>query len=570
MTEEQAKPQGTPPPIPAPPDFPVTWENPEDGRLFWTRDRVHYPDQISPLTMSTFRETVMLGWHAAAAAYELPVIGPRGILINHYVYTTMMPVVAPPAEMAARGKRSEEKLKATLVRLGALWENEWLPEAKEHLGFWESFDLTAASLPALNDHLQETLKRFKRIYDIHFLCFFPSALAVGLFDELYHDLFSPEGALEPYRLLQGFDNKNLEGHRVLWKLGRQALADPVVRSALETDDAARIPDVLEDTPEGRAFLAALGAFLAKYGRCTDKFGLDSPSWIEDPTPVIDNLKSYVTQPDRDLEDDLAKLAAERERSVAETRQRLNGYPRPVVDQFEMLLGAAQAATMLIEEHTFWLDYGSTYCVRQVLLEFGRRFAAGGAIPAPGDVFFLTLDELRETAATLPQMNRNEMIARRRAEWERFRHVNPPSALGTPPPGAPPDNPFMRAVGKFFGMPPRPTGNTSLLRGNPGSAGKARGPAKVVRFLSEAGKLKPGDILIAETTLPPWVPLFATAAAVVTDSGGILSHSAIVAREYQIPAVVGVGVATSAIRDGQIVEVDGDTGEVRIVSSTQEA
>ena len=78
-------------------------------------------------------------------------------------------------------------------------------------------------------------------------------------------------------------------------------------------------------------------------------------------------------------------------------------------------------------------------------------------------------------------------------------------------------------------------------------------------------LKPGDVLVAETTAPPWTPLFATAAAIVTNTGGILSHCAVVAREYRIPAVVGTGIATQVIRDGQTVEVDGDKGIVRIVN-----
>jgi pyruvate,water dikinase len=87
--------------------------------------------------------------------------------------------------------------------------------------------------------------------------------------------------------------------------------------------------------------------------------------------------------------------------------------------------------------------------------------------------------------------------------------------------------------------------------------------QVVRSLAEANKLQPGDILVTETTAPPWTPLFGTAAAVVTDAGGILSHCAVVAREYGIPAVVGTGLATATLRDGQLVEVDGDAGVVHI-------
>jgi pyruvate,water dikinase len=105
----------------------------------------------------------------------------------------------------------------------------------------------------------------------------------------------------------------------------------------------------------------------------------------------------------------------------------------------------------------------------------------------------------------------------------------------------------------------------VLRGAAGSAGNARGIARVVRSLADAQRLQPGEILVTETTAPAWTPLFATAAAVVTDAGGVLSHCAVVAREYMIPAVVGVGMATAVIPDGATIEVDGSAGIVRIIA-----
>jgi rifampicin phosphotransferase len=119
--------------------------------------------------------------------------------------------------------------------------------------------------------------------------------------------------------------------------------------------------------------------------------------------------------------------------------------------------------------------------------------------------------------------------------------------------------------KFFGGPPPVQTDQAVVTGYAGSPGIARGPARVIRSLVDAARLQPGEILVTETTAPPWTPMFATAAAVVTDTGGVLSHCAVVAREYRIPAVVGTGVATSKIADGQIVEVDGDAGIVRLVS-----
>ena len=211
---------------------------------------------------------------------------------------------------------------------------------------------------------------------------------------------------------------------------------------------------------------------------------------------------------------------------------------------------------------FWIDFASTHRVRRVLLEIGRRLAEAHAIEQPADVFCLTLDELRDLVPAPIHRDHRPQVGERRAEIRHFRAVTPPPVLGTDN-GPPPDDPVGRFFGKFFGGPPPASEAPDVLRGNAGSPGKARGPAKVVRSLADATKLQQGDVLVAETTAPPWTPLFATAAAIVTDTGGILSHCAVVAREYRIPAVVGTGRATAAIRDGQILEVDGDAGLVRI-------
>ncbi|RIK41846.1 MAG: hypothetical protein DCC58_11910 [Chloroflexi bacterium] len=121
------------------------------------------------------------------------------------------------------------------------------------------------------------------------------------------------------------------------------------------------------------------------------------------------------------------------------------------------------------------------------------------------------------------------------------------------------------MGKFFGAPPPPSDEPGVLRGAAGSAGSVRGVARVVRSLADAQRLQPGEILVTETTAPAWTPLFASAAAVVTDTGGVLSHCAVVAREYMIPAVVGTAMATAVIPDGATIEVDGAAGVVRILA-----
>jgi pyruvate,water dikinase len=420
----------------------------------------------------------------------------------------------------------------------------------------------SASTPALIAHLGETIARTERLFEFHDLCMVPTFLAISMFDDLYRDLFGGEQALEGYRLLQGFDNKTLETDRALWQLSRQARSAPEVQQALAEQPAGKIIAVLEQSAAGRAFLASLQAFLHEYGQRSE-LAISSPRWIEDPTPAIAILQDYIAQPDRDRQAERAALAETRAQLIAQTRLRLHGYPQPVVSRFEFLLKAAQAATVLSEDHAFWIDMRGLYRFRLVVLEFGRRFAEAGVLEGPDDIFYLTLEEVRQTAEALPKLDRRLIVAGRRAELAYFRTIEPPPALGTPPEGTPPDGALSRAIEKFYGPPPAPAVEADVVAGHAGSPGVVRGTARVIRSLTEADRLQYGEVLVAEATLPEWTPLFATAAAVVTDIGGILSHSAVVAREYCIPAVVGTGIATATIRDGQLIEVDGTRGIVRL-------
>jgi len=545
--------------IAAPPNFPVAWESPDDERLSWTQDRMHNPDPLLPLERS-FWNIVYAGFNRAAEAYEMPTrIKARPV--NTYYYIALKPAVSPE-EVEAQGKRADAQIDAAMARLGELWRGEWLPEIQSHLAWWDAFDLRGAAAPDLLEHLEETLKRAARLWELHFRIVLPTYMAMSQFDDLYRELFAGEGAFRSYRLLQGFDNKTLEAGRALWELSRRALASAEVRRTLEGHAAGAVLAELGKTPAGRAFQQELRLYLEVFGLRGEKWGLSYPSWIEDPTAAIKNLKDYIARSDRDPRAEQATLADARDRAIAEARERLQGYPRPVVERFEFLLKAAHQGAVLSEDHGFWIDFASTHRVRRLLLECGRRLADAHAIAQAADVLYLTLDELRGLVGEPSPGDHRSGVVERQAEVRHFRAISPPPVLGTDN-GPPPDDPVGRFFGKFFGGPPPAPEAPSVLRGNAGSPGKVRGPAKVVRSLAEATKLRQGDVLVAETTAPPWTPLFATAAAIVTDTGGILSHCAVVAREYRIPAVVGTGRATAEIRDGQILEVDGDAGLVRI-------
>lgn len=551
---------------PAVTDFPVVWEHPDDEALWWARDRMHRPGQTSPFAHSWERSVFMPGFTAAAEAYSLPIGGWDARWVNTYGYSTIRPPAGMPEEIEAKGRRAEEALRLAIGRLSEAWETEHLPEILEHLAFWEAFDLEGATLPELTRHLEETLERGRRLWEVHFLIVHPAYIAVSEFEELYKELFGAAGAHEAFRLLAGLPNKTVESGQALWRLSRRARAFPEVLDALRTRAPGEVLPLLEGMEAGKSFLGEFRAYLEAYGERGELWGLESVSWIEDPTPVVRTLAEFVDRPDGDdPAAEIERLAVERERAVAEARIRLEGQPPEARGRFEAMLVAAQVGIVLTEDHGFYIDFCAHYRMRRVLLEVGRRLVRAGVLPDVDAVFMLTIDELLETAHGFPEVDRHALVAERRAEMERFAGVDAPLGIGTPPSEPPPDNPVTRALGKLFGRGPvQATDEVDVLAGHPGASGAVTGTARVVRDLEDADRLEPGDVLVAETTAPPWTPLFAVAAAVVTDTGGTLSHCAIVAREYGIPAVVGIGDATRRIADGQLVEVDGDRGVVRVV------
>ncbi len=551
--------------IPVPAGLTIEWEQPEDEHNFWALDRMHFPHPTTRIDDVMHHMIYGPGMNHGFATYDMPMRADARRIWAH-LYMSVTPLRLPDEELEAMGKRSEEKLGAAMGQIMERWETTWLPEIQEHLRYWENFDLQGASISELLSHLDETLHRLQRVWALHFEIVFPVQLPVSLFDEFYRDLFGDDNKFAAFGLVQGFDNLTVRAGTELWKLRRTAQASPGVGTILNEHAAADVLPALDATDDGRRFLGELREYLDEYGQRGESWGVSFPSWIEDPTTVIATLQEYMTQPDRDPEQELVDMAADREQHIAAARERLQSYPEPVRNQFEFLLKAAQEGNILSEDHGFWIDFRTSYQVRRVFMEFGRRFVETNIIADANDIFHLTIDEIRETTERLGEiaLDRTALVAERKAEIERYQSVALPPAVGTEPPGPPPVNPMTQLLGKFFGKPPQPSANPNVLNGAAGSPGIVQGTARIIRTLADASQLRAGDILVAETTAPPWTPLFATVAAVVTDTGGVLSHCAVVAREYRIPAVVGTGMATSVIKDGQLIEVDGDRGIVRVV------
>lgn len=553
-------------------DFPVHWRKPTDAQLFWQYRPDHFPYQIKPLAEQFCIDSFECGYRVHDM-YGVPV-HLRAMVVNGYYYMAFAPPVLPPgvangqhpinmAEVEAHYMRN---LRPTLARLEVLWRQEWLPEIQAYIVACEAFDLRAAALPDLLAHLTFALERQKRMAELISQIMLPAAVGMLLFSELYAELFPDSDQFAALMLLQGQTNKSMESDLALWELSRCALALPTVKALFATCADDELLAQLALSAEGRQFQVALDAFLFEYGKRSDSHdAFGNPSWLEDPAPLFKNLRDYLAQPERDLPAEHQSFVDDVQKALAATHTRLQSYPQAVRDHFAQALKTAQVALIMKEDHNYWIDQRAAWQMRTILLEFGRRFAEGAVLAQPLDVMYLTLPELQATAAQVPSPDRHALVTARKAEFEHFGKLAPPPILGAIPTMAPPNDIIARALKNTFGREtPHPLPTDTILRGLAASPGKVRGLAKVVLSLAAADKLQKGDILVTQMTMPPWTPLFANVAAVVTETGGILCHSAVSAREYRIPAVLGIGGATQRIEDGMLLEVDGDAGTVQIV------
>lgn len=570
--------------ISPPSDFPVDWPKSEDPTLHWTRDCEHNPQPITPMFASFAALTAGAGRARTVEPYQEAVLARDDRQFNSFNYSRVILFDGSPEEIAERARRNREIVGHISLRLPEIWQNEWKPELEALHDFWRDFDLAGATFSALAAHLETTITKATRMYEIHYRMGPPMWFALDEFELFYCDIFPGATRLDAHRLLRGFSNQTLAINRCLWQLSRTARRSTVVRLLLCEMSPARARMELEHMPEGRQFLDELDAFLQEFGYRSDLWDWGYPSWAEDPTPVFSTLRAYLLQPERNLDAELMKTTADRQQAVADARAALDTYPAQVIGQFERLLRAAQIALALTEDHTYYIDFNGFGWVRRVIAELGQRLTDQDRLNRPGDVFYLTIGELRNVVAD-PDLNFARRAADRAAETARWVNFPAPTELGTRPTTplriySPDGRRMARYLGCWVtddgeGQTGFLDGETDsamleacqVLRGQPGSAGVICGRARVITSLAEADRLQAGDILVTTTTAPPWTPLFLTAAGLVTDAGGLLSHGAVVAREFRLPAVVGTRIATAALQDGDWIEVNGSTGVVRLLAES---
>lgn len=394
------------------------------------------------------------------------------------------------------------------------------------------------------------------------------------FGTYYGKFVRRDGDPPAQTFLLGYDSEPIRAEKSLYDLATWTRGVPgLVRAILNEPTAALVESQRTGLPPA-GFDQALWQqwhprfqdHLGRFGHTVYNLDFVSPVPADDPSPLLETVKFYLRGQGNDPHERQRLSAARREDETSRMLTRLGPGRRAA---FLRLLRWAQHAGPIREDAL--ADVGLAWpLLRRMLLELGQRLVDSAVIAEPADVFWLRHQELRSAVefglagpgapaavaiAGADRPVRAGAVEERKMLWRGQAKAAAPQLL--------PESRWMeRAFGKMMpaGSPDQPG---DVIKGAGASSGRVSAPARVLNGPQDFARMTPGDVLVARITTPAWTSLFAMASAVVTDVGGPLSHSSIVAREYGIPAVLGTGVATQRLTSGQRIRVDGDAGTVTI-------
>ena len=577
-------------------DIPETWTVPYPNGLYFRASIVEQlPDPLSPLFADLIDSSVTRSLKSLMAeALGKNVIREDDVglpTINGYAYyyyrnsgmLRMMGKSLTAVRALLRGK----------AHMGvAGWREYSHPRYEAVIKDWSAKPVAELSGEELLEGVHELLDA-GTVYYTAVQSIIPLAATSEISFRAYYDkLVRRDGDPPAQTFLLGYDSEPIRAEKSLYELAAWARGEPGLAPALLHEPTPSLADAQRTGTAPAGFDLALWLqwqrrfqdHLDRFGHAVYNLDFASPVPADDPSALLDTAKFYLRGQGNDPNERQRQSAARREDQTSQMITRLGPRRRAA---FLRLLRWAQSAAPIREDAL--ADVGLAWpLLRRMLLQLGQRLVDSGVIAVPDDVFWLRRQEL-ETAVEfglaapaaregpggrangeVPEQSgapvpvaitgadrpvRAAAVEERKMLWRGQAKAAVPQLL--------PESRWMeRAFGKMM-----PAGSQDqagdIIKGIGASSGRVAAPARVLRGPQDFALMVPGEVLVARITTPAWTSLFAMASAVVTDVGGPLSHSSIVAREYGIPAVLGTGVATQRLTSGQRIRVDGDAGTVMI-------
>lgn len=552
--------------------FPVEWANEEEEELFWFLDDNHCMYPLSPMYWS------LNGWWGPTLEYMYRRFGfPLGRAwigkrVNGYLYSAIVP--RDPKEAEAIGPYYFWIMPTYADKFLEWWHDRYLPEILRNFEYLDTFPTETATLQELMVFLEEAIDIQERHFRIHWilnLAQFQSSLD---FQAAVKEVI---GEVDPNligRILISNKDRNWDSLEAMWKLKEKVKADPDLKAIFDAGEtASAILPALEASEKRRAFLQDVHAYAKEFGyKAIFPHEYINKLWVEDVTPIVETIKGYLVS-DYDFPSAYKRVLDDQKAAIDELLSMVPATATPEQRaKLKEKLDLAVKMMPLTPDHHFYLDQGTFGRMRLVLLAIGRRLTAMGLLDDPEDILFLEYDQLRQYVAN-PKTEANPngfdgkaVVKRARREWEKAWKIRPRSWIGTVTYWSM----YIEPYHTLWGWPQRfereqaGVAAKDVVRGLPASPGMVEGTARVVWGPDEFGQVKKGEVVVCITTNPAWVVVFSKISGLVTDTGGVLAHPAVVAREFGIPAVVGTGDATARIKTGDRIRVNGNTGEVEIL------
>jgi len=538
-------------------------ERAEDRERWWVREDMYTAEPRTPLSAAVYNTI----WDESSLwiAERLSFPTSRGFNVRTVGgYTYLGPLeVTDQSEI-------ESRTEVFLARVRALVEgfDEQVRDTRAQqeaiTARWRATELAGMGAIDLLAHWRAAVLDLAQAHRWHFLIAFPRHAVTDRLERFGRTTGAIPGPTDLGRICQSarVTQRDLFEER-LWQLVEATQGTDLFNLLLE-HTAEELPEKIKAAPGGASWWEQFRAAVDRYDKLTVPKEISSPALSERPEPVLEQVRTYAGLGEGHTAAMRASLrAADRDRALTAALASLEDES----DRAELREQADDAERMQVateDDNVYLLPAG--VIVRRVALAIGEALASAGRFESVDDVFYLRSEEMEQAVKDLPARtptpDLRPLVAARRHERELQRSAAPPPRIGEVP--AQVDN-FM--LNKFWGMPvgtddaPIPGGQ---LKGIGASDGLVEGPAHVALSLEDLEGLAPGAILVVPATNPAWMHAFVRIAGIVTDQGGSLSHAAVVAREYRIPAVLGTQRATLDIQHGRIIRIDGTNGTVEIL------